>query len=42
MSTTHERSGEPVIAWLERRTAVARARDVEFDDPQAGVSAAVQ
>ena len=34
MSTTHERSGEPVIAWLERRTAVARARDVEFDDPR--------
>ena len=27
-------SGEPVIAWLERRTSVARARDVEFDDPK--------
>ena len=25
-------SGEPVLAWLERRTQLARRREVEFDD----------
>jgi aquaporin Z len=27
-------SGEPVLAWIERRTATTRQRDVEFDDPR--------
>ena len=27
-------SGEPVLAWIERRTAATRQRDVEFDDPR--------
>ena len=27
-------SGEPVPAWIERRTATTRQRDVEFDDPR--------
>ena len=27
-------TGEPVLAWLERRTSVARTREVEFDDPK--------
>ena len=27
-------SGEPVLAWIERRTATARQREVEFDDPR--------
>ena len=26
--------GEPVLAWIERRTATARQREVEFDDPR--------
>lgn len=31
---TEERSsGEPVLAWLERRTSLARRRELEFDDP---------
>jgi hypothetical protein len=25
-------SGEPVLAWIARRTAAARRSDVEFDD----------
>ena len=24
--------GEPVVAWLDRRTAVTRKRELEFDD----------
>ncbi len=27
-------SGEPVLAWIERRTAATRRRDVEFHDPR--------
>lgn len=27
-------TGEPVLAWLERRTSVARSRELEFDDPK--------
>src|SRR3954463_5906961 len=27
-------TGEPVLAWIERRTATTRQREVEFDDPQ--------
>src|SRR5512132_1547260 len=27
-------SGEPVLAWIERRTATTRQREVEFDDPR--------
>src|SRR4029453_10490565 len=27
-------SGEPVLAWIERRTATTRQRDAEFDDPR--------
>ena len=34
MSESPAASGEPVLAWLERRTSVARLRDVEFDDPK--------
>ena len=34
MSETSTASGEPVLAWLERRTSVVRRRDVEFDDPR--------
>jgi aquaporin Z len=33
MSEIPTASGEPVLAWLERRTSVARVRDMEFDDP---------
>jgi hypothetical protein len=31
---TPSRSGEPVLAWIARRAAAARQRDVEFDDPR--------
>ena len=36
MSTnaTPSGSGEPVLAWIERRTATYRQRDAEFDDPR--------
>ena len=34
MSESPTASGEPVLAWLERRTSLARRRDVEFDDPK--------
>src|SRR3954453_16383009 len=34
MSETSTASGEPVLAWLESRTSLARRREVEFDDPQ--------
>jgi aquaporin Z len=27
-------AGEPVLAWIERRTATYRKRDLEFDDPR--------
>ena len=30
--TTHE--GEPLIAWLSRRTASARLNEIQFDDPK--------
>ena len=26
--------GEPLLAWLDRRTSLAREREVEFDDPK--------
>src|SRR4029450_13796409 len=29
-------SGEPVLAWIARRTATYRQRDAEFDDPRLG------
>ena len=32
VSETQGGSGEPVLAWLERRTQLARRREVEFDD----------
>jgi aquaporin Z len=32
-SAKSQGSGEPVLAWLERRTAAARRGDLEFDDP---------
>jgi aquaporin Z len=34
MSESPTASGEPVLAWLEHRTSLARRRDVEFDDPK--------
>ena len=34
MTEVHEPTGEPVIAWLARRTSLARRRDVEFDNPK--------
>jgi aquaporin Z len=34
MSESRGPSGEPVQAWVERRTALARQRDLEFDDPK--------
>src|SRR6185295_19174392 len=34
MSESLTGSGEPVLAWLERRTSLTRRRDVEFDDPK--------
>ena len=34
VSETQRASGEPVLAWLERRTQLARRREVEFDDPK--------
>ena len=32
MSESPAASGEPVLAWLERRTSLARLREAEFDD----------
>lgn len=34
MSETQGGSGETVLAWLERRTSLARRREVESDDPK--------
>jgi aquaporin Z len=34
MTDPRQSTGEPVLAWLERRTSVARSREVEFDDPR--------
>src|SRR6478609_10278517 len=34
MSESPTGSGEPVLAWLERRTSLARRREAEFDDPK--------
>ena len=34
MSESPASSGEPLLAWLDRRTALVRRRDVEFDDPK--------
>ena len=34
MSESPASSGEPLLAWLDRRTALVRLRDVEFDDPK--------
>lgn len=34
MSESTSASGEPVVAWLERRTATTRRRDLEFHDPK--------
>ena len=33
MTETTKATGEPVVAWLERRTSKARQTDAEFDDP---------
>ena len=33
MAEQHSASGEPILAWLERRTSAARLRDTQFDDP---------
>ena len=30
----HGGGGEPVLAWLARRSATVRRRDLEFDDPR--------
>jgi aquaporin Z len=34
MSEDPAASGEPVLAWLQRRTSLARLREVQFDDPK--------
>jgi len=34
MTTTMKPTGEPVLAWLERRTSKARRSEAEFDDPR--------
>ena len=34
VSETQSASGEPLLAWLQRRTQLARLREVEFDDPK--------
>jgi len=34
MSGSPASSGEPLLAWLDRRTALARLRELEFDDPK--------
>ena len=34
MSENSAGSGEPVLAWLERRTSSARLREVQFDNPK--------
>jgi aquaporin Z len=34
MSESPASSGEPLLAWLNRRTALVRLREVEFDDPK--------
>src|SRR4029450_2797037 len=33
-NATPSGSGEPVLAWIDRRTATTRQREVEFDDPR--------
>src|SRR3954447_16448791 len=33
MSEIPTASGEPLLAWLERRTSLSRLREMEFDDP---------
>ena len=34
MSESTGPSGEPLLAYVERRTSLARKRDLEFDDPK--------
>jgi aquaporin Z len=34
MSESPASSGEPLLAWLDRRTALVRLREVEFDNPK--------
>ena len=34
MSESRASSGEPLLAWLDRRTSLARLREVEFDNPK--------
>ena len=34
MTDSKQATGEPVLAWLDRRTSAARHREVEFDDPK--------